>query len=310
MRIVTVTLNPAVDKYLYVDSCVPGDLHRVNSVKLYASGKGVNVSLALLGLGVKSDVIGLVGGEAGNFIKQSLQKVGLKTEFCEVPGETRTNIKLIEVTSGRATEFNEPGPTVSPECAATVIERILDKSRGADFVVLSGSVPSGFSSEVYGDLVRRIQGLGAKAIVDASGEVLKLAVAAKPFLIKPNRSEAEELVGYKLATRSDFKRAAMDLLDLGVQIVIISDGPAGAIFVQDGEALWASHAPIAVVSPFGCGDALVAGFVASLVSKTPFDAAARFSLATATAAALSEGTSFPPREKVEALLSGVVIEAV
>lgn len=308
MKIVTVTLNPAIDKYLYVDALVPGMLHRVNTVKVYPSGKGINVSLALLEFGIKSVVFGLFGGTTGSFIKHSLENAGLTVGYHEVSGETRTNIKLIEAVSGRATEFNEPGPTVGPESVAAAREHIFNKSSDMDFVVLSGSVPGGFEPGIYADIARQVRNRGARAVVDAEGEALRLAVAAKPFLIKPNRSEAEDLVGFTFKTRSDFKRAAKEILDRGVEAVIISDGPAGAIFAHKGQILWASHAPIGAISPFGCGDALVAGFLASLNVKRPFAEAARFALATATAAALSEGTSFPSSKKVESLLNGVAVE--
>jgi 1-phosphofructokinase len=309
MKIVTVTFNPAVDKYLYLDSFIPGCLNRARTVKVYPSGKGINVSLALLKLEMKSEIVALVGGRSGAYIKESVEAAGLTGEFFEVSGETRTNIKLLETENRRTTELNEPGPSVHPQCVSKVVERILEMAREVDCVVVSGSILHGFGLEAYGELIRGIRTCGAKAVVDAEGETLRVGISAKPFLVKPNRYEAEELLNYRLVSRADFQRAVRDILGMGVETAIISDGPEGAIFAQQGQILWASCPAVrGVESPFGCGDALVAGFLASLARGESFVQAARFALATATATAITEGTSFPVKNEVDAMTERIVVE--
>ena len=198
--IVTVTLNPTLDKTLSVPALRPGEVHRARFLRQDIGGKGINVSRALAALGVASIPIGFLGGATGRAIREGLAAEGFDARFVEVPGETRQNLTLLDEASGVYTKINEPGPTVGPEHLAALYALVAELAAPGDLWALCGSLPPGAPADFYADLVTAVQARGAAAILDTSEEALRLGLAARPLGIKPNSEEAAQALGRPVAS--------------------------------------------------------------------------------------------------------------
>ncbi len=196
--IITVTMNPAIDKTIETDRLCPGALHRIRNMAWDAGGKGINVSKTIRELGEKSIATGFLGGNAGKAIADSLSERGIEHDFIWLEGETRTNTKVLEA-DGRVTELNEPGPEVRGEQMEQLLEKLAGYAgyagKGTLFV-LSGSLPSGADKQVYARIIRMAHEKGAEVLLDADGEAFRNALKAGPDIIKPNRAELRECAGF------------------------------------------------------------------------------------------------------------------
>lgn len=312
MGIGAVVLNPALDKYYYLPEIQLGGLNRVQKVKRNISGKGINVAKALQKIGLDSLVLGCAGGEDGRLIRRELKKLGIPEHLVEIAGATRCNLKLVSGSGEEQeiTEINEPGPEILPAELAIVEKIIINKAKGLGFLTLSGSLPRGIPDGFYAGVIESLRPCGVKIFLDADREALKKGIQAGPFLVKPNRREAEELLGIRLQGRADFKTAARCILAQNINYVVISDGPQGALFAGEGRFLWATTPPVSTGSPIGCGDALLAGIVSGFYWQHSMKKTAVMATALAAAAAGVEGTAFPGRKAVERMQAKVKVEEI
>lgn len=186
--IVTVTMNPAIDRTVWLDRLVPGGLNRIRRAQNDPGGKGINVSKTIRALGGDSVAAGFLAGESGCFIERALKEQGIRCDFVYVSGETRTNTKVIEE-NGAMTELNEPGPHIDKKELEELLQKLLGYAGPQTMFVLSGSVPAGVEKSIYADIVRMAREKGAKVLVDADGELFARAAAEGPDLVKPNREE-------------------------------------------------------------------------------------------------------------------------
>ena len=193
--IVTVTMNPAIDKTVDIDALERGGLNRIKKVEYDAGGKGINVSKTIRELGGTSVAAGFLGGNAGRTIESVLNEKGIQHDFIWVEGETRTNTKVFE-TTGEVTELNEPGPEISPAQMEQLIKKLEEYAGAETLFILAGSIPHGVDKGIYAEIIRRVHAHGAKVLLDADGELFRNALDAGPDLIKPNRVELEEFAGY------------------------------------------------------------------------------------------------------------------
>ena len=184
--IVTVTMNPAIDKTVDIDQLECGGLNRIKHVELDAGGKGINVSKTIHELGGNSIATGFIAGNTGKVIQNVMEEWQIQNDFIEVSGETRTNTKVFEK-SGELTELNEPGPVVSEADIQALLEKLDGYAAEGTLFVLAGSVPSGVEKDIYGKIIERVHRKGAKVLLDADGELFAKALEAKPDIIKPNR---------------------------------------------------------------------------------------------------------------------------
>lgn len=257
--IVTLTPNPSLDRTVEVARLVRGAVTRVGSTRVEPAGKGVNVARALALHGVKARAVLPVGGAEG------AQLLGLLTSSVDtvtvtVAGATRSNLSVVEP-DGTTTKLNEPGPPLSGVETEALVATTLDAAAGADWLVLSGSLPPGAPEDLYACLVLRARLAGARVAVDSSGPPLAAALAAGPDLVKPNREELADAAGLPVRTLGDAVAAAQVLRALGAAAVLVSLGPDGALLV-DADGAVHGEAPTRVVSTVGAGDALLAGFLA------------------------------------------------
>ena len=192
--IVTVTMNPAIDKTIDVEHLERGGLNRIQHVELDAGGKGINVSKTIHELGGKSVVTGFVAGNTGKIIQNVMKEWNIESDFIEVAGETRTNTKVFEKT-GELTELNEPGPVIGEDNLKALLEKLEGYAKEDTLFVLAGSVPQGVEKDIYKRIIEMVHKKGAKVLLDADGELFTQALAAGPDIIKPNRVELEQYAG-------------------------------------------------------------------------------------------------------------------
>jgi 1-phosphofructokinase len=260
--IVTVTLNPSLDRTIEVDSLTRGAVIRTRSARLDPGGKGVNVSRALLANGVVSTAVVPVGGPDGDQLRRMLEAEGMRVCAVPVAGHTRSNVAIAEP-GGLVTKLNEPGGPLSRGELDAVATVVATEADSASWVVGCGSLPPGVPETIYAELCEAFVPAGIRVAVDTSGPALLAAVAAGPDLIKPNREELAEAVGGPVDRLSDVIEAARALRARGARTVLVSLGADGAVLVDD-DGIVAGSAPVeAPNSTVGAGDALLAGFLSA-----------------------------------------------
>lgn len=260
--IVTLTLNPSLDRTVTIERLVRGEVIRATSATLDPGGKGVNVSRALMAHQVKSRAVLPCGGDEGAQLNRLLVAEGVDLLVVPIAGRTRSNLTLAEP-DGTVTKINEPGPELTPDEFAVITDRVLDVAVGADWLVISGSMPPNLPLSAFTDLCRRVVASGVPLAVDTSGPALIAAAEAGARLLKPNREELAAAVGTPLRSLGDVVRAAGWLRAKGVAAVLASLGADGAVLI-DAEGVTTGQAPVAKPrSSVGAGDALLAGFLAA-----------------------------------------------
>jgi 1-phosphofructokinase len=292
--ILTLTLNPSLDRTIEVESLTRGAVIRAATAHLDPGGKGVNVSRALLANGVASCAVIPYGGDEGRRLVELLFDEGLDMITVAVAGATRSNITIAEP-DGTVTKINEPGVALSPEELDAVADAVLEAAHSADWVVASGSLPPGVPTDVYARLCARFAAAGILVAVDTSGPALRAAIAAAPALVKPNREELAEATGGAIGSLGDAVEAALALHARGARAVLASLGPDGAILLTGEEQVrvWYGHAPVPEPrSTVGAGDAMLAGLLAAGGPAKGGKALAE-ALAWATAAVGLPGSGMP-----------------
>lgn len=303
--IITVTMNPAVDKTAAIQSLELHALNRLTGVLRDIGGKGINVSRTVAALGGRSVSMGFLAGETGRGIQRALEELdGVAPDFLYVPGETRTNLKLVEP-GGALTELNEQGPAVTDRDLGSLTARLEGRLSPGDLLVLSGSVGPGVPSDFYRSLTQLAHEKGARVFVDADGPLFSEALAAKPDIIKPNSFELCQLFGLERADEDTLIGLARRLNGQGVWLVCVSMGADGAIFAQNGQVYRAQGLKMEARSSVGCGDAMVAAIVYGLEEGLSLEDCLRLALATSAAACTTPGTRPPERELVDRLVGQV-----
>lgn len=261
--IVTITLNPSLDRTIEVAALERGRVLRARGTHLHPGGKGVNVTRALLANGVPSRAVVPVAGPDGDQLVDLLAQEEVDTVVVPVSGRTRSNITVAEA-DGTVTKLNEPGGALTPEEMEAVLGKALAASVPGGIVVMCGSLPPGAPADTYARMTRHLAAEGRRVVVDTSGAALAEAVTAGPALVKPNAEELAEAVGRPLGSRSDVVAAAQELRAAGARAVLVSLGAAGAALVDDAGVLVGESAPARPRSSVGAGDAFLAGFLGAI----------------------------------------------
>lgn len=309
MKVVTVTLNPAVDKTVIVPNFRPERVVRAKEVYIYPSGKGVNVARVLVRLGVKAICLGFVGGHFGTFLVDGLTCEGIEHDFTTVSDETRINLTIRDPETGLEVHLVEPGARVSERDWQRFVETYQRHISDASWVAFCGSLPPGAPTDAYAQLIRIARGRGIPCALDTSGEALRKGVEALPTLVKPNRQELEDLVGEKLDSDEKLRSAILQTHKLGLDLVVVSLGKEGAIG-SDGVNLWkAKPPPVKVVNTIGSGDALLGGLIFALLKEMPLDEALKFAVATGTANTLVDGPCYVDPQDIHEILSATSVRA-
>ncbi len=306
--IITVTLNPAIDKTAEIEPLVAGGLNRVKNIKEDIGGKGINVSRMISMLGANSVATGFIGEKNAMFFLNSLKSINCKSDFIKVDGSTRVNLKLFDSVNG-ITEINEPGLIVSKEQEERLIHDNLVTYASRDNVfVLAGSMHKNASVDFYKVLTQMLINLGSKVFLDADNEAFKLAVQAKPNLIKPNKEELLQYFNKEDASEEELVEMCKTFTQKGIETVVLSLGADGAIFVNKNEGYKAQALEVDVNSTVGAGDSMVAAFAFATLKSLSFKQAATLAMACSAGAVTTKGTNTPSIELVNELKEKVVLE--
>ena len=302
-KIVTLTLNPAIDKSTTVNAIVPDKKLRCASPKFEPGGGGVNVSRAIKKLGGTSTAIYLAGGYSGKFYEQLLEEEGIQSHVIATEGHTRENMIVVDESANLQYRFGMPGPTIKESEWQQCIE-IIQEAKGVEYIVASGSLPEGIPMDFFARLASCATKINAKLILDTSGEPLKQAVDDGVFMIKPNLGELSNLSGVEELHEADAIKAAQDIISKGgCEIMVISKGASGALMVTKDNVL-RSHAPtVKKRSTVGAGDSMVAGMVLALSRGWPLMEVLQYGIATGTATTMNSGTELCRKHDVERLYS-------
>lgn len=300
--IVTITLNPAIDRTLRIDKPLqPSTLNRAVNSHVEPGGKGINVSRAIKAIGGESVALGFSAGTNGRSLKDALTSMDIHHDFVDVPGQTRVNIQIID-SGGEHTEINEPGDKIADGDFLRFLERVDSYLDPENIFVLSGSTPPGFSLKNYGKLCRIIKRAGCRLIVDAAGEWLLEALKHNPDCVKPNLFELAEAVGDQPSIDPEVVAvSARKMLEMGAETVCVSMGQEGAVYVSkhSPEALYANTNPkIAEEGAVGTGDSMVAALANGMRQDIKLDEIAKFSVAAGRACARLPGTEMATLKKV------------
>jgi 1-phosphofructokinase len=279
-RILTLTLNPALDLAIRLGPIRLGEVNRTESTQLDAAGKGINVARVLRDLGHDVTVSGLLGADNETAFVRAFARYGLHDAFVRIPGESRINAKLSEP-DGRVTDLNGPGPLIPAHALDMLSLRLGPLLPGIDAVVISGSLPPNMTPAQLASLITRIRERQLPVWLDTSGPALVSGLAARPTGVNPNETELADWAGHPLDTPEARLQAALRLNAEGIEDVLVSAGAEGVIWAQRGEALMAESPRVQVVSTVGAGDTLLAGALHGVMSGWPRERTLRFATALA-----------------------------
>ena len=284
--IYTVTFNPAIDYVVSIDNIKTGCVNRLNSEQIFFGGKGINISLVLKELGVKSTALGFVAGFTGEAIEKGLRETGIDTDFVHLEaGNSRINVKI---RSGEETELNGNGPDISESAVSELFDR-LSKLENGDTIILAGSVPKSLQRDIYERIIRFLSDKEIRVVADAENELLLNVLKYRPFLIKPNVHELADIFGKTPETDDEIIHYAQKLKEMGAQNVLVSMAEAGAILLDSNNSVHRSGVCSGIVrNSVGSGDSMIAGFLAG-ISQDNYNYALRLGTAAGGATAFSDG---------------------
>jgi 1-phosphofructokinase family hexose kinase len=306
--IYTLTLNPAVDREVTVPAIEFDSVLRADESRVDFGGKGFNVSRLLKGMEEQSTAVGFLGGSSGEALQKGLQSLGIGTDFVWVPGESRTNISIVTRSHDHYIKVNEKGPLVEVDKQQELLDKIDLLASPADWWVLAGSLPPGVGDDFYARIVNVLNRHGAQSILDTTGESLRLGCLGKPYLIKPNREEAQSLTGLQMNTPAEISTAAAKMRMMGAQNVIVSMGKSGALMQTPQETCLAYSPKVKEKNPIGAGDSMVGGLVWALSRGISLKEALGWGVSSGAAAASLGGTEVGSRALIEELFHQVRFE--
>ena len=306
--IITITMNPAIDKTLEITQLCKGNMNRVIHSCTDAGGKGINVSKTVKALGGESIATGIICGVTGKELLELLKQQNIKTDFLEISGNTRTNLKIVEE-NGTVTEINEKGPWLSldeQEDLKDKISKLVDEN---SLVVLSGSVPLGVTDDFYKELISMIQRKSAKVFLDADGELFRQGILAAPYMIKPNREELMEYFHWsKFPPIEQVVLECKKFIHMGIKKIVISLGKDGALFMDEEHTYIGKSLNVDVSSTVGAGDAMLGAMIYGMEEKIPYPDVLKLMMATSAGAVITRGTKPSNKEFVNTLIHDVNIE--
>ena len=299
MKIATITVNPAIDQTVSVDNFQTGTVNRSRAMRFDAGGKGVNVASFLADYGLDVVVTGFLGEENADVFERHFARKGIEDRFIRVPGETRVNIKIMDVANQVTTDLNTPGQIPGEYAVSRFYEQVEAMAETCGCFVLSGNIQAGLPSTFYADLIRLLKSKKRMVVLDTSGDALAEAVKAGPNIIKPNIDELSLLVNKPLDEIAGAYSSAISLINEETTIVVVSMGSDGALFVEKDSAFIARPPAVAVKSTVGAGDAMVAGLVAGLSKKLPLKDCARLATAFSLSAVTRLGRDLPKSSVID-----------
>jgi len=305
-RVLTVTLNPALDLTVQLPALRLGEVNRSDNLQVHAAGKGLNVAQVLADLGHQLTVTGFLGEANAQPFEQLFAARGFADEFVRVAGETRSNIKLAEA-DGRITDLNGPGLEVGAAQRDELLARLERLVPGHELVVVAGSLPRGVEVPWFVELLQRLARLGARVALDTSGAALREGLALSPWLIKPNEEELAQARGLDPADAQALADEARRL-NARIEHVVMSQGAAGVSWFSPAAAWHAQPPKVRVVSTVGAGDSLLAGMLHGLLAGWPAERTLAHATAIAAQAVGQVGFGITDRAQLAELEAAVRLQ--
>lgn len=301
--IYTVTFNPAIDYIMNVDNLQTKDISRSQSEQIYYGGKGINVSVILTRLGVENKALGFLAGFSGRYIEELLNAESICNDFIYLKkGYSRINVKI---RADKCFDINAQGPDIENSDIEELYKK-LDVLKSGDTLVLAGSIPNSLPDNIYEKILERLSEKGIDFVVDATGDLLLNVLKYKPFMVKPNHFELGDIFSAEIKTIDDIKKYGRKLQDMGARNVLVSRGKEGAALLdENGEIHIIGNVSGEIKSTVGCGDSMVAGFIAGYSEKKKYSYALKLGAACGNATAFSE--TLAEKKEIEKML-GFFIE--
>lgn len=306
--ITTVTLNTAIDKLYLVDEYIPYEVMRVKECTYTPGGKGLNVTKVLHLLNEEVVATGFIGGYAGEWILEALSSMGINHQFIKTEGETRSCINIKDLSTGKHTEFLEPGPSLDQSYEELFLNTFSEITKDSKVVTVSGSIPKGISQDIYSKIITLCKENGKKIIMDTSGKLLEEVIEKGPTMIKPNIDELRAITKEKIDTIDEIVKAAESIRQKGVSIVAVSLGKDGVLVVCDEGVYHGIPPKIEAVNTVGCGDSMLAGFAAGISREEGIIDIIKKAVAVSAANALTSQTGYFEIDDYKRLLSEVVVK--
>jgi len=307
--IVTLTVNPAIDRTITVDRLVFEDRAYITSSRESAGGRGINAACVIHSFGGKAMAIVPAGGESGAHFEQFLNSCGFELTVVPTHSEVRRNL-IITDKQGLTAKLNEPGATLNKVELARIEKVVRGRLGQASWFMICGSLPPGVPAAFYAQLVGMARKRGVKTLLDADGEALAAGIEARPTVVTPNQQEAERLLDTALLTRTHFLQAAGRIQKMGAESVILSLGSQGAVGAFDHQMIEVIPPHVDAISPIGSGDALAAAFTWAMERKNDFRDALRWGVAAGTASARLPGMRFANLAQTEEIYKQVEVRQV
>ncbi|MGL6174333.1 MAG: 1-phosphofructokinase family hexose kinase [Cellulosilyticaceae bacterium] len=308
--ILTVTMNPAIDKIYLVSNYTLGEVHRPNQVIASPGGKGLNVARVSNILGQTVGATGLLGGGNGTFIAKAVQELGIKSEFVSIEGETRICINVSDDKQGHSTEVLEPGPTISAVESDAFIATFSEIIKDYEVIALSGSLPKGLDSSYYQTLIEICHQQNKKVLLDSSGEAFSLGLKAIPYLVKPNKDEIKQFYSEEVNCIEDAVAAIRFFKAQGIELPIISMGKDGCVAGIENQVFHFTLPPVSVINTVGSGDSFIAGCAVGIDRGYNLQDIIKLGCACGTANTQFAQTGFVTSELVETYFNQVQVTQI
>ena len=305
-KVVTVTLNPAIDVTLWTDLLEDNKISRVSKEARVASGKGVNVSKVLVDSGIPVLALGIAGKDNADEYMNTLAGMNIESKFVRVNGHIRENITVL--VNSETYKLNRKGPQCDEMALSTLTEIITDVTNDGDIAVFSGSLPPNMSGDSFLQIMAAAKEQGAQIVADSEALTPEMLLALKPFLIKPNIDEFKIMTGHRGNDIEGIIKKAGTLLELGVEHCLISMGKDGMLAVSRDATYKINTPEVTVKTTIGAGDSLVAGFITAYLEGCDFETCARTAVSYGTAAVIDDQSQLPDRERGMALFSEIMAE--
>lgn len=307
--ILTVTLNPSLDRRYFIQGFEKGKVYRAEDVQYTPGGKGLNVAKVIRSFNEPVMATGFLGGRNGRHVEEMLDDMGIYHNFIPIKGETRSSLTILS-DDGSPTEVLEESPSISGEEVLELYKVYRELIRDSKIICASGSIPQGLPTDIYRDLIIMANEQDKKFFLDTKGEALKIGIEASPFLVKLNRDELEGLIGCMLTSQEDIIRGARYILENGVKIVIIPLRKAGYMVFYDGYFYKVKVPNIKMINSVGSEDSMMAGFVVSLLRNYDFEYLLKVAAACGIANAMEAEAGKVDMHNMKKIMNDVDIEKI
>ena len=305
--ILTVTLNPAIDKVYLVEDYQLGEVHRPSRTIVSPGGKGLNVAKVAYALDQKVGATGFLGGASGEFLETKVREIGIESEFLKIDGETRTCVNVSDPKNGKSTEVLEAGPWIQEEVAEQFLKHFENLIPKYNVIALSGSLPQGLNQDYYKKLIKICKKYQKKVLLDTSGQAFMEGLKGIPYLVKPNIDEIKQCYPKTVRTVLEAKEAVLYFKEKNIGVPILSMGKEGCVAALENNVCHFSLAPVEVINTVGSGDSFIAGCAVGFDRGYSLEDSIKLAVACGTANTQFAETGHVTKELVEYYLKQIQV---